>query len=135
MSRQIEWPIQHALRYDVSVPAHPVSIGFVRKATRAISDICGDAVADVLALVVTELVTNSVRHGGVPTTGHIDVMLELNQDGIRGRVADPGIGFQLDPDGPTPRDGGGFGLYIVDRLARDWGVDSSDGRTEVWFQL
>ena len=131
----IRWPVQHTLSYAVHVPAHPVSIGFVRKGIHAIGEICGDAVADVLALVLTELVTNAIRHGEIDTDEHIDVTLEVGRDGVRGAVRDPGVGFEIDPNGPTPHDGGGFGLYIVDRLARRWGVESSDNSTEVWFAL
>ena len=129
------WPVQHALSYEVHVPAHPVSIGFVRNGTHAIGEICGHAVADVLALVLTELVTNAIRHADIDQREHIDVTLEVSRDGIKGTVKDPGIGFDVGPDGPTPDDTGGFGLYIVDRLARQWGVDRSKDETKVWFAL
>jgi two-component sensor histidine kinase len=127
--------LDHALRYHVTVPAHPVSIRFVRESTQAAADICGQGTAETLALVLSELVTNAVRHAAVATTENIDVTLEFGHEGVKGVVSDPGEGFEVDPAGPTPHDDGGFGLFIVDRLARDWGVDASGGRTQVWFEL
>lgn len=123
------------LHYEVNVPAHPVSIAFVRRGVCAMADIYGDATADDVALVVTELVTNAIRHAAVSNGDSIDVSLDLTPQGVRGSVRDPGSGFRPDPSGPAPRDDGGFGLLIVDRLARDWGVESAPGRTEVWFEL
>lgn len=81
-------------------------------------------------LLVSELVTNSVRYGAGAT-----VRLRIETDergGLRCEVSDEGEGFV-----PTPpaakRDAGGWGLQLVDRLSDRWGV--ADGSTHVWFDL
>jgi anti-sigma regulatory factor (Ser/Thr protein kinase) len=91
-------------------------------------------VGDV-ALLVTELVANGVRHGGAHGGRSLRLRLEARPPALRVEVADPG----RRPDGLAPlaldpeRDGG-LGLQIVDRLASRWGV-ARDARTRVWFEL
>ena len=90
------------------------------------------AVEDV-KLLVSELVTNAVRHPR--RDGHIDVSLELGRARLRVEVTDPGDGFRKPRIGtPQPDALGGRGLLIVDRVASSWGV--SAGRpTCVWFEI
>jgi anti-sigma regulatory factor (Ser/Thr protein kinase) len=85
-----------------------------------------------LRLLVSELVTNSVRH----VTGSkqpIQLAVRIGARVIRVEVRDGGSGFE--PGKPEPRGAeGGFGLYLVERMATRWGVDTRDG-TRVWFEL
>jgi anti-sigma regulatory factor (Ser/Thr protein kinase) len=87
-------------------------------------------VLDDARLLVSELVTNSVRYGA---GAHVCVRLDLDgAGGVRCEVVDAGSGFH--PTRPaTERDAGGWGLQLVDRLADRWGV--ADGSTHVWFEL
>ena len=82
-----------------------------------------------LLTVVTELVTNSVRHGpGAP----IDVRVQVAPDGrVTGEVADQGEG-EVAIREITPGIGG-FGLRLVDSITERWGVYK--GSTHVWFEL
>lgn len=80
---------------------------------------------DVL-LLISELVTNSVRH---TATDGIDVHVETNDGRIRVEVSDDGPGFSTD----TPR-GDGLGLTIVDKIADKWGLVPGD-RFTVWAEL
>jgi hypothetical protein len=81
--------------------------------------------ADVL-LLVTELVTNAVRHG----------------DRLRFLVTDPGTKL-LRNGGPTVRSpngrngdsGSGWGLYFVEQVAERWGVLAAQPGTCVWFEV
>jgi anti-sigma regulatory factor (Ser/Thr protein kinase) len=84
-------------------------------------------------LLVSELVTNAVRHP--QRAGQIEVTLELGRARVRVEVVDPGEGFRKPRVGAPPPDAlGGRGLLIVDRVASKWGV--SPGRpTRVWFEL
>ncbi|HEX6712643.1 MAG TPA: ATP-binding protein [Thermoleophilaceae bacterium] len=86
-----------------------------------------------LRLLVTELLTNSVRHGGCHDWITLDV--EIYTNAVRGVITDRGAGFEPEP---TPRPHldrpGGWGLCLVDSLADRWGVDR--GReTSVWFEM
>lgn len=123
------------LRFSSTVPADPVSIAYVRHAMQSLSEVYGGEKAGDLALVFTELVTNSIRHTGLGPQDGLEVRLTLGADVIAGAVIDTGPGFDPDRLGPVPGVGGGFGLFIVERLTRRWGVDLSDGRTTVWFEL
>lgn len=81
---------------------------------------------DDLALVISELVSNSVRHSGQPT---VSVSIEAKADRVRLEVRDPGPGF--DPDHHA---GDGMGLRIVGRIADTWGIDN-DGECTVWVEV
>jgi anti-sigma regulatory factor (Ser/Thr protein kinase) len=95
--------------------------------------------ADLLeraTLLVSELVTNSVRHGGLRPGQEIELTVRASPEHLRVEVAEPGAGFEVEP-GPRPRregPAGGWGLYLVDRLATAWGVESN-GLTKVWFEM
>jgi anti-sigma regulatory factor (Ser/Thr protein kinase) len=83
-----------------------------------------------LVLLVSELVTNSVIHGG--GTVPIEVGVTVG-DRLRVEVTDHGGSFRLGSFGRR-RAGMGFGLYLVEQLADGWGM-SMDGVTRVWFEL
>jgi two-component sensor histidine kinase len=80
---------------------------------------------DVL-LIVSELVSNSVRHS---ESTEIDLSVKAQDGHIRVEVSDDGPGFTHD----TPR-GEGLGLTIVEKLAERWGLVSGD-RFTVWAEL
>jgi anti-sigma regulatory factor (Ser/Thr protein kinase) len=86
------------------------------------------------ALLVSELITNAVRHalgGGQP---EVELRIRSEPGRIRVVVSDPGGGFEPAPRLPTAAEGSGWGLYLVDRIADRWGVLSKD-RNEVWFEI
>ncbi|HSD79071.1 MAG TPA: ATP-binding protein [Solirubrobacteraceae bacterium] len=89
--------------------------------------------ADVQAVVV-ELVTNSVRHADAPDDAVVSVRAEVRADVLRVEVEDRGTGGSIARRAPDLRDGGGFGLHLVDLLSRRWGVDRDAG-TCVWAEL
>jgi anti-sigma regulatory factor (Ser/Thr protein kinase) len=90
------------------------------------------AIEDV-KLLVSELVTNAVRHPR--NDGPIELEVRVHAGKVRVQVTDPGEGFRKPRVGSPPPDAlGGRGLLIVDRLATAWGV--TPGRpTRVWFEL
>ena len=81
-----------------------------------------------LALIISELVTNSVVHGpGRPIT----LRLRISDDGVlQGEVEDHGDGAL---EKLADARGQGFGLRLVDQLSRAWG--HYPGSTHVWFEL
>jgi anti-sigma regulatory factor (Ser/Thr protein kinase) len=89
-----------------------------------IRDDLGNRFEDV-ELVVSELVTNSVRHA----EGDIQVVVRRLPGKIRIEVTDQGPGFTSD----TPR-GEGMGLNIVERIADNWGIEI-EGGCRVWVEL
>ena len=86
----------------------------------------GTRFSDV-AIVVSELVTNSVRHSN--GYDEISVEVETSKDRIWVRVTDQGPCFSKE----EPRNGG-MGLDIVDQIADEWGIKSSSG-CQVWVEI
>ncbi|MEV7966432.1 ATP-binding protein [Sphaerisporangium sp. NPDC088356] len=85
--------------------------------------------ADDCSLIVSELVTNAIRHGGTAFS------LRLGSDGSRvyGEVFDAGDGLPRQAPGSLDATDG-RGLLIVGTLADDWGVVEADGGGKtVWF--
>ncbi len=86
-----------------------------------------------LILLVSEVVSNAVRHSGGPADAPIQLVAKFGAERIRVTVTDGGEGFV-----PRPRDPGstrdGYGLYLLEKVATCWGVDSR-GDTKVWFEL
>lgn len=86
----------------------------------------GDRLLDV-KLIVSELVTNSVRHSN--NSQKVRVKVRVDGERIRLEVIDEGPGFP-----PDPAKSDGLGLAIVERLADDWGVHVDESCT-VWVEM
>ena len=84
---------------------------------------------DLLLLLVSELVTNSVRHSGAVQGERLQIALERGEGTIRVDVQDTGPGFDRRNLAPGPH-----GLQVVESGADRWGIDRS-GPTTVWFEL
>ena len=85
-------------------------------------------------LVVTEVVSNAVRHGG--KTGETIRLAVTPKDGyLCVQVTDCGPGLVPRPRALEVDDDGGFGLFIVEQLTRRWGMTRENNRTRVWFEL
>jgi anti-sigma regulatory factor (Ser/Thr protein kinase) len=87
-----------------------------------------------LRLLVSELVSNSVRHAALEEDDHIRLSVWERGDRVRVEVTDPGDGFTPPVPDPDPLNPSGWGLYLVDRLADRWGV-ATNGETRVWFEV
>lgn len=85
-------------------------------------------------LLVSELVTNAVRHANLAPGDIILLVVEVEDATLRVEVHDPGGGFVPTAPAPDPARPSGWGLYLVEELADRWGVDSDD-RTLVWFEV
>jgi anti-sigma regulatory factor (Ser/Thr protein kinase) len=85
-------------------------------------------------LLVSELVTNAVRHANLSSSDVIRLVVYVVDHTLRVEVHDPGGGFVPSEPEPDPARPSGWGLYLVAELADRWGVDS-DEATLVWFEL
>jgi anti-sigma regulatory factor (Ser/Thr protein kinase) len=104
-----------------------------RKALSALAAI--DPVRDDAILVASELVSNSVMHGGCARGEKIELLAQLEPDALRLTITDRGSsGRTPTPRGPEYRGRGGMGLRVVDALARRWGSEHRNGTT-VWAEL
>jgi PAS domain S-box-containing protein len=131
---QVPREFVRAAKFDVG--GGPEAIG---RARAALAEFLGGSVDAQrlydLQLLVSEVVTNAVRHGGAREGEHIDFRVALMTDQVRLEVRDPGPGFHdVTPELPATDRGGGYGLYLVDLFADDWGVSGAEG-TCVWFEV
>ena len=86
-----------------------------------------------LRLIVSELVTNALRHGA--DGERIDLAVTPKPEFLCVQVTDDGPGLAPRPRALDTDEEGGFGLYFVEQLARRWGVTRENRRTRVWFEL
>ena len=106
------------------------------QARAALASLQGRIDAGTLAdirLLVSELVTNSVRHSRAEREL---VRLAVTSRGrtVRVEVSDGGTGFEPRARTKPREEAGGWGLHLVDRLANRWGVETGR-RTRVWFEI
>jgi len=92
------------------------------------------AIVDNLTLLASELVTNSIRHGGVTERGVVHMRLSHRGATFRVEVEDLGPGFEPRTPRARPDRTSGYGLVLVERLSRRWGVEASDS-VRVWFEI
>ena len=118
---------------DLWLPPEPGSVAEARsRVLEAVGpQLADDGQAETLRLLVSELVTNAVRHGGCDEP--VEVHAVWNAE-VRVEVVDHGDGFSPAPRNGAPDEPGGFGLLLVRSLADQWGVDT-DSATRVWFVL
>jgi anti-sigma regulatory factor (Ser/Thr protein kinase) len=94
-----------------------------------------DEAAYDIALVVSELVTNSVVHADLGVEATVLVELAAADDRLTITVSDHGSDLlpRLLPWDPTTPHG--LGLHLVDALSASWGVRNLGGTTQVWCEL
>lgn len=82
-------------------------------------------------MIVTELVTNAVRHG---PGGPVEIAIQTGGRGVRCEVLDPGPGIRRKATlRAEDSSDGGRGLYLVDQLSDSWGL--AEDRSRVWFEV
>ena len=120
------------------LPFTPASVGVARR--RLVSDlieagIYGSTVTDT-ALVLSELLSNALRHATPLPGSCLRVAWHLDADSVRVSVSDGG-GSTTRPElgEPTQAATGGRGLRIVAKLARRWGAGSDEDGTTVWAEV
>lgn len=115
------------LRPDAHSPAQ------ARRSLEALRPSLDDLLVDDAVLLVSEIVSNCVRHASLDASDAIQVRVRGSNSMLHVDVIDPGPGF--DPDALSSSESmGGWGLRLLDRLATRWGVERNHV-TRVWFEL
>jgi anti-sigma regulatory factor (Ser/Thr protein kinase) len=119
------------------LPFAASSVGAARR--RLVSDLIAanvydSAVCDI-ALVISELFSNALRHA-VPLPGSkIRVAWRIDAESVRVSVSDGGGQTAPELGEPTQGATGGRGLRIVEKLSRCWGTSTGDDGTTVWAEV
>jgi anti-sigma regulatory factor (Ser/Thr protein kinase) len=116
------------------LPARPEAVADARREVVGLP--LAQAARQQLALLVSELVTNAVRHASVAADGSIRLRIAVRSGRARIEVRDGGAGFDAALSGsPDPLRVGGQGLVIVAALSDSWGVTRDSGGSTVWCEL
>jgi anti-sigma regulatory factor (Ser/Thr protein kinase) len=115
----------------------PYAVTASRLALAGLEDRLDPNVLFDIRLLVSELVTNCVKHARVGPEESIVLRVEIGDNRVRVAVRDEGPGFEP-PQTPLTEQaaeaGSGWGLFLVDQLSLDWGVERDAG-ANVWFEL
>ena len=117
-----------------TLPAVAGAVSEARRWTASVAgSLLGEEQAANLRLVISELVTNALRHGSEGR--RIDLAVTPKAEFLCVQVTDDGPGLAQRPRALETEDDGGFGLFFVEQLTRRWGVTRENRRTRVWFEL
>ena len=122
-------------RLAFSLNGGPGAPSVARGELRAGDGAVPPSVRDDVLLLVTELVTNAVRHAGVGPGERLRVEVTRRRSRVRVEVAHPGSEFDHLPLKPSHDLTGGWGLVLLDRIAERWGIAERTYDTCVWFEL
>lgn len=116
---------------DATYAAEPVSVREARADLRnVLADAVGTSRLEIVELLTTELVMNSVEHADTKAT----VTAEIHRDKVRVAVSDDGPGIPERRGTPDDQESG-RGLMIVESLAERWGIDQNETGKTVWFEV
>jgi anti-sigma regulatory factor (Ser/Thr protein kinase) len=116
---------------SLRIPGGPGAPAEARDALRRLHPELTAEVMQVVSLLASELVSNSVRHA---SADWVELRCGTSDGHVRVEVSDGGEGFGENPVPRDPGRDGGWGLFIVDELASRWGVVEGSG-TRVWFEI
>jgi anti-sigma regulatory factor (Ser/Thr protein kinase) len=121
----------------VLLPHAPASVAVARRRLGSELFASGvlEAVIDDVNVVISELLSNALRHARPLPSGQIRLTWARNGDLIEVAVTDGGAMTEPRRSSPTLSSLGGRGLGIVETLAEYWGVRYEDGGTTVWAVL
>ena len=135
--------------YDV-VPTHPGRLtrsvtvphegSGVSQARHAFADEMAtakvsDEVRQDAMLVISELVSNAVKHAAPLQGGNVRVSCSIDDKCLRVEITDGGAVTRPNPAVATVFALGGRGLDIVRTICREWGVVQEDHSVTVWADV
>ena len=115
---------------SVELPRTPEAPYMARRALDDIDGELGPSVLPDVRLLVSELITNSVKYGG---DGPVRLEVRTDDGRVRAEIIDQGAGFTPKRRGDDLEKVGGWGLHLVEQLTSRWGT--YEGSTHVWFEI
>jgi serine/threonine-protein kinase RsbW len=134
----------------VAVPTHPGRVtrsvtvphkgSGVSQARHAFADEMAKAkvpheVRQDAMLVISELVSNAVKHAAPLPGGDVRASCSIDEDCLRIEITDGGAVTRPNPAVATVFALGGRGLDIVRTICREWGVIRDDHSVTVWADV
>lgn len=119
---------------ELELPCDPHAPAAARRAVEPLAQGLPDDVRFNLRLLVSELVANSVRHGGLNGGGTVCIRARLEPDRVHVEVHDRGRFDWRAPEPHVTDAEGGRGLPLVAALSTRWGL-TFDAGTIAWFEL
>jgi serine/threonine-protein kinase RsbW len=120
----------------VPIDAGDYSPAAARHALQELLPELGEERLSVCELLVSELVTNVVRHTEAASElARADLRVRMYDDRVRVEVRDDGPDFApVGAPKPSSQARSGWGLQLVEQLSDSWGVEPGI-RKCVWFEL
>lgn len=121
----------------VLLPWAPASVAVARQRVAADLSAAGifEAAVGDAVLVVSELLSNAIRHARPLPGANVQVAWALGDDAIEVAVSDGGAATAPARAHASISALGGRGLGIVEYLACRWGIRSDDSGQTVWAVL
>ncbi len=120
-------PADHVATFDV--PADPAEVAEVRaKATRQLHRWNLDDLAFTTELILSELITNAIRHGRGPITVRLLRSRSLVCEVSDGSSTAPHVRYAASTDE------GGRGLFLVAHMSERWGTRYTDRGKIIWTE-
>jgi len=114
------------------IPGNTEAARVAREAVTFLAEGIPQEELETARLLVTELVTNSVRHGPTGRKATVKLHVGVERDLLRIEVADRST---TPARRKPPTHGGGYGLALVDAMASRWDAGPQNGRNVTWFEL
>jgi anti-sigma regulatory factor (Ser/Thr protein kinase) len=113
----------------------PQAVRHARRCVREhLTDQLPERQLDDVELLVSELATNSIRHGGCGEGVELSMEGDVSDECVRLLLCDHGEGFEAADPEPRADGRGGYGLVLLDKLSDRWGTQRNGGFC-VWFEM
>jgi len=129
-----QFPALRPMDVRLRLSSGPEAVSLARHSLNDFEAELGHALFEDMRLLVSELVTNAVRHPAAGGDSSIVFELSVRRDMVRVCVTDPGPGFEPAAREPDDDPASGWGLFLVEQLSDRWGVELAGG-TSVWFEI
>lgn len=130
-------PIAPGGAVSLAIPHGRTGVGLARHAFAdqlAAAGVSGEAVDDAI-LVLSELVSNAVRHAQPLPSGEITVHWSVRDDAVHLEITDGGAPTRPMASLAALSSLGGRGLQIVRTVSSQWGVTEDDNCVTVWADV
>jgi anti-sigma regulatory factor (Ser/Thr protein kinase) len=129
-----QFPALRPMEVKLRLRSGPEAVSLARHSLNEFEAQLGHALFEDMRLLVSEVVTNAVRHPATSDDSSIMFELTVGIDMVRACVTDPGPGFEPAEREPDDDPASGWGLFLVEQLSDRWGVELAGG-TSVWFEI